>query len=161
MKEGSEVCSMMRQPTSSIEEEKKKNQQEQQIQLKLSTIFKQKILDTPQAFGSFYDENGEKYCAVSVLSKYLGYDIAVGGVSKKKIQNYKKDTNTAELIPYEILEMMENLVVYNDNGGNLKCFCSKPDYYYRHSLISLLIHLNDYHKMTFTQIGHWLENIGM
>jgi hypothetical protein len=161
MKEGSEVCSMVRQPTSSIEEEKKKkNQQEQQIQLKLSTIFKQKILDTPQAFGSFYDENGEKYCAVSVLSKYLGYDIAAGGVSKK-IQNYKKDTNTAELIPYEILEMMENLVVYNNNGGNLKCFCSKPDYYYRHSLISLLIHLNDYHEMTFTQIGHWLENIGM
>src|SRR5918911_4767196 len=99
----------MRQP-SSIE---KKNEQEQQIQLKLSTIFKYKILDTPQAFGSFYDENGEKYCAVSVLSKYLGYDIAAGGVSKKKIQNYKKDTNTAELIPYEILEMMENLVVYN------------------------------------------------
>ena len=137
---------MMRQPTtSSIEEEKKNNQQEQQIRLKLSTIFKYKILDTPQVFGSFYDENGEKYCAVSVLSKYLGYDIAAGGVSKK-IQNYKKDTNTAELIPYEILEIMENLVVYNNNGGNLKCFCSKPDYYCRYSLISLLIHLNDYHN---------------
>src|SRR3569833_1147755 len=108
MKEGNEVRLMMRQPTSSIEEEKK-NQQEQQIQLKLSTIFKYKILDTPQAFGSFYDENGEKYCAVSVLSKYLGYDIA--GVSKQ-IQNYKKDT--AELIPYDILEMMENLVIYSN-----------------------------------------------
>jgi hypothetical protein len=156
MKEGSEVCSMMRQ-LSSIEEENK-YQQEQQIQLKLSTIFKYKILDTPQAFGSFYDESGEKYCAVSVLSKYLGYDIAGGS---KKIQNYKKDTNTAELIPYDILEMMENLVVYSNNEGNLKCFCSKPDYYYHHSLISLLIHLNDYHKMTFTQIGNWLENIGM
>src|ERR1051325_12228105 len=98
MKEGSEVCSMVRQPTSSIEEEKKKkNQQEQQIRLKLSTIFKYKILDTPQAFGSFYDENGEKYCAVSVLSKYLGYDIAAA--ASEKIRNYKKDTNTAELIP--------------------------------------------------------------
>jgi hypothetical protein len=158
MKEGSEVCSMMRQPTRSVEEEKK-NQQEQQIQLKLSTIFKYKILDTPQAFGSFYDENGEKYCAVSVLSKYLGYDIAAG--VSKKIQNYKQDTNIAELIPYDILEIMENLVVYSNNEGNLKCFCSKPDYYYHHSLISLLIHLNDYHKMTFTQIGNWLENIGM
>jgi hypothetical protein len=156
MKKGNGVCSMMLQP-GSIDGEKK-NQQEQQIQLKLSTIFKYKIVDTPQVFGSFYDENGEKYCAVSVLSKYLGYDIAA---VSKKIQNYKKDTNTAELIPYEILEMMENLVVYNNNRGNLKCFCSKPDYYYRHSLISLLIHLNDYHKMTFTQIGHWLENIGM
>ena len=159
MKEGNEVCSTMLQPTSSLEEEKKKNQQEQQIQLKLSTIFKYKILDTPQAFGSFYDENGEKYCAVSVLSKYLGYDIAA--VISKKIQNYKKDTNTAELIPYEILELMDNLVLYSNNEANLKCFCSKPDYYYRHSLISLLIHLNDYHKMTFNQIGNWLENIGM
>ena len=150
---------MMLQPTSSIEEEKKKNQQEQQIQLKLSTIFKYKILDTHQAFGWFYDENGEKYCAVSVLSKYLGYDIAAE--VSKKIQNYKKDANTAELIPYDILEMMENLVIYSNNEGNLKCFCSKPDYYYHYSLISLLIHLNDYHKMTFTQIGNWLENIGM
>src|SRR5919205_655754 len=54
--------------------EKKNNQQ--QIQLKLSTIFKEKVIDTPQTFGSFYDANGEKYCALSVLSKYLGYDIA-------------------------------------------------------------------------------------
>jgi hypothetical protein len=115
MKDDSEVCSMMRQP-SSIEEEKKKNQQGQQIQLKLSTIFKYKILDTPQAFGSFYDANGEKYCAVSVLSKYLGYDIAAE--VSKEIQNDKKDTNTAELIPYDILEMMENLVVYSNNEGN-------------------------------------------
>ena len=127
----------------SVEGEKKNEQQ--QIQLRLSTIFKHKVTDTPPTFGSFYDAYEEKYCAISVLSKYLGYDIAAGGVSKK-IQNYKKDTNTAELIPYEILEIMENLVVYNNNGGNLKCFCSKPDYYYRYSLISLLIHLNDYHN---------------
>jgi hypothetical protein len=65
--------------------EEKTNQQ--QIQLKLSTIFKQKVIDTPQAFGSFYETNGEKYCAISVLSKYLGYDIA--SVSKE-IQNDKK-----------------------------------------------------------------------
>ena len=152
---------MMRQPTtSSIEDEKKNNQQEQQIRLKLSTIFKYKILDTPQAFGSFYDENGEKYCAVSVLSKYLGYDIAAAAGVSEKIRNYKK-TNTAELIPYDILEMMENFSTCSNNEANLKCFCSKPDYYYHYSLISLLIHLNDYHKMTFTQIGYWLENIGM
>ena len=94
-----------------------------------------------------------------MLSKYLGYDIAAG--VSKKIRNYKKETNTAELIPYDILEMIENLVVYSNNEANLRCFCSKPDYYYHHSLISLLIHLNDYHKMTFTQIGNWLENIGM
>ena len=62
--------------------------QQQEIQLKLSTIFKHKVIDIPQAFGSFYDADGEKYCAVSVLSKYLGYDIAA--VSK----NIQKDKNT-------------------------------------------------------------------
>ena len=135
----------------------KKNNNQQQIQLKLSTIFKQKkVIDTPQTFGSFYDANGEKYCAISVLSKYLGYDIAA---VSKKIQNGKNNTNSAELIPYAILEKIENFTVCdNPPKKNLKCFCSRPDYYYRYSLISLLIHLNDYHKMTFTQIGNWLES---
>ena len=137
-------------PSKSIE--KKNNQQ--QIQLKLSTIFKQKVIDTPQTFGSFYDANGEKYCALSVLSKYLGYDIAA---ISKKIQNGEK-TNPAELIPSAILEKIDNFTVYDSSKKNLKCFCSRPDYYYRYSLISLLIHLNDYHKMTFTQIGNWLES---
>jgi hypothetical protein len=63
----------------------KRIENQQQIQLKLSTIFKQKIIDTPQAFGSFYDANGGKYCAISVLSKYLGYDIA----ASKEIRNDK------------------------------------------------------------------------
>ncbi len=134
----------------------KKNQQ-QQIQLKLSTIFKQKVIDTPQTFGSFYDANGEKYCAISVLSKYLGYDIAE---VSKKIQN-GKDTNPADLIPYAILEKIENFTAYSNPKKNIKCFCSRPDYFYSYSLISLLIHLNDYHKMTFTQIGNWLESKGI
>jgi hypothetical protein len=137
----------------SIEMKKK-----QQIQLKLSTIFKQKLIDTPQAFGSFYDANGEKYCAVSVLSKYLGYDIAAA--LSKNIENGKNDTNPAELIPYAILEKIENFTVHGNSKKDLKCFCSRPDYY-RYSLISLLIHLNDYHKMTFTQIGNWLESKDM
>jgi hypothetical protein len=135
-----------------------KKNQEQQIQLKLSTIFKQKVIDTPQTFGSFYDANGEKYCAISVLSKYLGYDIAA---VSQKIQNGKNNTNPAELIPYAILEKIENFTVYGNPKKNLRCFCSRPDYYYRYSLISLLIHLNDYHKMTFIQIGNWLESKDM
>jgi hypothetical protein len=139
-------------PSESIE---KKNQQ--QIQPKLSTIFKQKVIDTPQTFGSFYDANGEKYCALSALSKYLGYDIAA---MSKKIQNAEK-TNPAELIPSAILEKIDNFTAYGSSKKNLKCFCSRPDYYYRYSLISLLIHLNDYHKMTFTQIGNWLESKDM
>ena len=144
-------------PPNNMEEEKNNRQEQQQIRLKLSTIFKHKIANTPQTFASFYDTNGEKYCAVSVLSKYLGYDIAA---VSKNIHNNKKDTNAA-LIPYDILETIENFAVYGNYKGNLKCSCSKPDYHYRYSLISLLIHLNDYHKMTFNQIGNWLENIGM
>jgi hypothetical protein len=130
---------------------------QQQIQPKLSTIFKQKIIDTPQVFGSFYDAYGGKYCAISVLSKYLGYDIA----ASKEIQNDKKDTNPAELFPNDILEIIDNFAVCDNQEGNLKCSCSKPEYYYHYSLISLLVHLNDYHKMTFIQIGNWLENIGI
>jgi len=140
-------------PSETIE---KKNQQ-QQIQPKLSTIFKQKVIDIPQTFGSFYDANGEKYCALSVLSKYLGYDIAA---MSKKIHNAEK-INPAELIPSAILEKIDNFTAYGSSKKNLKCFCSRPDYYYRYSLISLLIHLNDYHKMTFTQIGIWLESKDM
>jgi hypothetical protein len=78
----------------------------------------------------------------------------------KKTQS-DKNTYSPELIPHGILEMIENFSIYNSHIGNLKCFCSKPDYYYRNSLICLLIHLNDYHKMTFRQIGDWLEKRGM
>ncbi len=137
--------------------EKKNNQQ--QIQLRLSTIFKQKVIDTPQSFGSFYDANGEKYCAISVLSKYLGYDIAA--VLSNKIQNSGKIANPEELIPYAILEKIESFAACSNSKKDLKCLCSRPDYYYRYSLISLLIHLNDYHKMTFSQIGNWLESKDM
>lgn len=103
-----------------------------------------------------HDANGEKYCAVSVISKYLGYDIAA---ESKKIQN-DNNTNPTESIPCAILEMIENFTVYGNPKKNLNCFCKRP-YYYYYTLISLLIHLNDYHKMTFTQIGNWLESKDM
>jgi hypothetical protein len=138
-------------------EEKNQQHKKQQIQPKLSTIFREKIIDIPQASGSFFNTDGEKYCAISALSKYLGYDIAE--VVSKKIQK-DKDMDPAELIPYDILEMIENFTFYSNPKNYLRCFCSRPDYYF-YSLISLLIHLNDYHKMTFTQIGNWLESKGM
>ena len=98
----------------------KKNNNQQQIQLKLSTIFKQKkVIDTPQTFGSFYDANGEKYCAITVLLKYLGYNISA---ASKEIHN-GKNTNPAELIPYAILEKIENFNVYGNSKKNLKYFC--------------------------------------
>ena len=134
----------------------KKNQE--QIQPRLSIIFKQKVIDTPQTFGSFYDANGEKYCAVSVLSKYLGYDISL--IASNKIQN-GNNANPGGLIPSAILDRIESFAACGDAKNELKCSCSRPDYYYRYGLISLLIHLNDYHKMTFSQIGNWLESIGM
>jgi hypothetical protein len=140
--------------------EKNKQWQRQQIQVKISTIFKYKVTDTPQAFGSFFNSDGEKYCAISVLSKYLGYDIAAAASSKKS-QNDNKNMNPAELIPYSILEIIENFTIQSNLENHLRCFCSIPDYYYCFSLISMLIHLNDYHKMTFSQIGNWLESKGM
>jgi hypothetical protein len=86
------------------------NQQQQQIRLKFSTIFKQKVVDTPQTFRSFYDANEEKYCTISVLSKYLVYDIAA---ASKKIHN-GKNTNPAQLIPNAILEKVENFTAYSN-----------------------------------------------
>jgi hypothetical protein len=43
-----------------------------------------------------------KYCEFSVVSKYLGYDIAA---ESKKIQN-DNNTNPTESIPCAILEMV-------------------------------------------------------
>jgi hypothetical protein len=145
---------------SKILREKNQQWQRQQIQVKLSTIFKYKVNDSSQSFESFFESNGEKYCAISALSKYLGYDIAT---ASKKSQNDKKTnpTNPTESIPYSILEMIENFTIHNSPENHLRCFCSRPDYYYCFSLISMLIHLNDYHKMTFAQIGNWLESKGM
>jgi hypothetical protein len=130
--------------------------QRQGIQVKLSTIFKYKVSETPQSFGSFFEPNGKRYCAVSVLSKYLGYDIATASEESPN----EKNMNSAELIPYDILEMIESFTIKSDPENNLICFCSKPDYYC-FSIISILIHLNDYHKMTFAQIGSWLEGKGI
>lgn len=129
----------------------------QRLQLKLSTIFSLKIAGTRQAFGSFYDANGERYCAVSALSKYLGYDVAA---TSKQIWN-GKDLDPEELIPSNILEIIENFDEDSNPKNSIRCFCSRPDYYSCYSLISLLIHLNDYHKMTFIQIGRWLDSKGM
>jgi hypothetical protein len=139
---------------------KKNNNNQQQIHLRVSTIFKQKVFDIPQTIGSFYNANGEKYCALSVLLKYLGYDIAL--VASFKFQN-GKNTNPTELIPSAVLERIDNFAACSDTKKEIKCSCSRPDYYYYcYSLISLLLHLNDYyHTMTFREIGNWLERRGM
>ena len=131
-------------------------QSKRQIQVRLSTIFKYKVSQTPQSFGSFFESNVNRYCAVSVLSKYLGYDIATASMKSPD----DKNINPAELIPCDILEMIESYTIQGDPEKRLSCFCSKSDYYCL-SMISLLIHLNDYHNMTFAQIGSWLESKGI
>jgi hypothetical protein len=69
--------------------------QQKQIQLKLGTIFKQKVIDTRQCFGTFYDADRGKNWAISVLSKYLGYDLAGAAAISSKIHN-GKNTNPAD-----------------------------------------------------------------
>jgi hypothetical protein len=91
----------------------------------------------------------------------LGYDIFSSSITTtKKLQNNKNKAKL-ELIPSYILEAVEDFAP----GADIiryppKCFCSKPDYY-SYSLITLLLHLNDYHKMRFMEIGNWLESKGM
>jgi hypothetical protein len=63
----------------------------------------------------------------------------------------KKNMNPAELIPYDILEMIENFTIQSSPENHLSCFCSRPDYYC-FSMISILMLLNDYHKMTFVLV---------
>src|SRR5919109_4919211 len=84
-------------------------EKQQQIQLKLSTIFKEKVADVPQSFGSLVNDNGEKYCAVSALLKYLGHDMSGTTRVANKVQNGKININI-ELIPSDFLEMVENFV---------------------------------------------------
>jgi DNA modification methylase len=91
-----------------------KNQQwQRQIHVKLSTIFKYEVSDTPQSFGSFFESIGKRYCAVSVLSKYLGYDIAT---ASKKDQN-EKNMNPAELRKKVSRYLGENKRVVKDGGS--------------------------------------------
>lgn len=99
------------------DEHKVQLQQQGQIKLMLSTIFKEKIVDTPQAFGSFVDCEGVKYCAISALLKYLGYDISITATLSNKIQDDNKNNNTEiGLIPSNVLERVENFARY----GNFK-----------------------------------------
>ena len=88
----------------------------------------------------------------------MGYDIFSSSITTTKVQNDKNKAKL-ELIPSDILEVdsapVTGIIKYPP-----KCFCSKSDYY-SYSLITLLLHLNDYHKMTFMEIGNWLESKGM
>ena len=134
--------------------QKREEKKQQQLQAKLSTIFKQKISDIPQAYGSLYTKEG-KYCALAAIVKYFGYDVA----GEKMKDDDDTTTYYSESIPVNIIERIENFAPYNSITDYPKC-CKKSKFYH-YSLMCLLIHLNDYHQMTFTEIGNWLQSKGL
>ncbi len=130
--------------------QKRENEQQQPLQPKLSTIFKQKIGDIPQAYGSLYKHG--KYCALAAVVKHFGYDIATEKMNDDIIYH-------SESIPMKMIEKIESFAPYNSIKDYPKC-CIKSNYYH-HSLTCLLIHLNDHHQMTFAEIGDWLQIKGL
>jgi hypothetical protein len=176
-----------------------KNNTTTKLDLKLSTIFKEKINNIPQAYGSLFNRNGE-YCALGAIVKYLGYDMALEAQSaaassssssssltdgtdsiknhRDKYNNDNDNNKTAtdilpplysssspfESIPLNILEKIERFSHHNSNSISKKhpsCCNRVLENHYDYSLISLLIHLNDYHRMSFAEIGNWLEYKGL
>ena len=135
-----------------LQKQEQKKQQQQLLQAKLSTIFKQEICDIPQAYGSLYTKEG-KYCALAAIVKYFGYDVAAEKMKDDDITYY------SESIPVNIMERIENFVPCNSITDYPKC-CTKSKYYH-YSLMCLIIHLNDHHQMTFTEIGNWLQIKGL
>jgi hypothetical protein len=63
--------------------EKNQQWQRQILHIKLSTIFKYKVSNTPQSFGSFLSLTEKDIVRFLSLSKYLGYDIATARAMKK------------------------------------------------------------------------------
>jgi hypothetical protein len=125
---------------------------EHQLQTKLSTILKQELSHIPQTYGSFSDGSG-KYCALAAVAKYFGYDIE----SDKR----KNDIlPSSDLIPLTIIDQIEECIPCRRIEEYPRCTCKTTNYFHC-SLISLLIHLNDYHQMTFQEMGNWLESKGL
>ena len=94
-----------------VQKREGQEKRQQQIQPKLSTIFKEKVVDIPQAFGSFVNGDREKYSAVSALLKYLGLDISRRKTTTaNEVQNGKKNINI-ELIQSDTLDMVQNQIL--------------------------------------------------
>jgi hypothetical protein len=126
--------------------------QDHQLQPKLSRILKEELRYIPQTYGALFDGRG-KYCALGAVAKYFGYDV----------ESDKRDDDalrSSDLIPLTIIERIEDCIPYGRVEDHPRCACESKNYFHC-SLISLLIHLNDYHQMTFQQIGNWLESKGL
>ncbi len=126
---------------------------EHKLQPKLSTILKQELINVPQTYGTISDGNGS-YCILAAVAKYFGYDVESGkGKSTVLAPN-------SSIIPMTIIERIEDYIPYRRIEEHPHCECKTKNYFHC-SLMSLLIHLNDYHQMTFQQIGDWLEDKGL
>jgi len=122
---------------------------EHELQPKLSTVLKRELIDIPQTHGAFSDGNG-KYCVLAAVAKYFGYDV--------EYNSSESDIPAAQsrMIPLTVIERIEGYIPHKHIEENPRCNCKTRNYYHC-SLMTLLIHLNDYHRMTFQQIGDWLE----
>ena len=123
---------------------------EHKLQPKLSTILKHELFNIPQTFGALSDGNG-KHCVLAAVAKYFGYD-----VESDKGKSAVLAPNSS-IIPLTIIDRIENCIPHRRIGQHPHCECKGKNYFHC-SAMSLLIHLNDYHQMTFQQIGDWLED---
>lgn len=115
---------------------------------------KEELRDVAQGYGFFIDKHG-KYCALAAVVKYFGYDLAAS-----QEMNMGAASLPPALIPSHITERIEAFPTFGNIAKHPECSCRKPNYY-NYSMMSLLIHLNDFHRMTFEEIGEWLETRGM
>ena len=126
---------------------------ENELQPKLSCILKEELINIPQIHGAFNDGNG-KYCVIAAVARYFGYDVEVDKGDSAVL------ATKSSAIPLTIIKRIEDCVPFTRIDEYPRCNCKTKNYFHC-SLTSLLIHLNDYHEMTFRQIGEWLEGKGL
>ena len=127
--------------------------EEHKLQPKLSTILKHELFNIPQTYGALSDGNG-KYCVLAAVAKYFRYDVE-SDKDKSAVL-----TSESSIIPLTIIDRIENCISNRQIEQHPHCECKSKNYFHC-SLITLLVHLNDYHQMTFQQIGDWLEDKGL
>jgi hypothetical protein len=124
-----------------------------EVRPKLSTIVKHELFNVPQTHGSFSDGNG-KYCVLAAVAKYFGYDVESNKDESAIL------ASESVMIPMTIIDQIESCIPYRRIEDYPCCNCKTKNYFHC-NIMSLLIHLNDYHQMTFQQIGGLLEDKGL
>ena len=91
---------------------------------------------------------------LAAVAKYFGYDVESNKDESAIL------ASESVMIPMTIIDRIESCIPYRLIEEYPRCNC-KTENYFHCSLMSLLIHLNDYHQMTFQQIGDCLEDKGL